>query len=460
MKWSSLLFWRRKSKPSVHQSAGSGRIPVTQVSARLPGSRDTAAVSRPSGGSERLPGIKHIIAVGSGKGGVGKSTVTVNLALALQRQGATVGIVDADILGPSIPGMLNLPAGKKPATTADGRMIPAESEGLKVVSMAMFAGDDQPAVLRGPMVGKYLNMFVGGVDWGKLDYLLLDLPPGTGDVQLTLAQNMPLSGVVIVTTPQSVSLKIARRGLRMFEKVQVRTLGLIENMRTFTCPHCHETTDIFHRGGGEAMSGELGVPFLGALPLDADVVTCGDEGRPIVAAQPTSMTATVYADIASGLVDQLRCAQTVLKPFRWQWDSDDGAPGWQREAVRRDGAKTTPVGFLRQDPSTLSVLWEDGHRQDFDVRDLRLACRCAQCVEEVSGRALLDPATVPADIRPMEIASVGNYAIKFSWSDGHNTGIHAFGKLRDSAIGRSYPISGIDDSNHQSTAIYGQGEGK
>ncbi|WP_372971472.1 protein adenylyltransferase SelO family protein [Marinobacter sp.] len=174
-------------------------------------------------------------------------------------------------------------------------MIPAESEGLKVVSMAMFAGDDQPAVLRGPMVGKYLNMFVGGVEWGTLDYLLLDLPPGTGDVQLTLAQNMPLSGVVIVTTPQAVSLKIARRGLRMFEKVQVRTLGL--------------------RGGGEAMSEELGVPFLGALPLDADVVTCGDEGRPIVAAQPASMTAAVYSDIASGLVNQLLGAEAVLKPY-------------------------------------------------------------------------------------------------------------------------------------------------
>lgn len=456
MKWSSLLFWRRKQKPGSQTFSESARIPVTQVSAIQHEPRDTAHVSRRSVGSERLPGIKHIIAVGSGKGGVGKSTVTVNLALALQRQGASVGIVDADILGPSIPGMLNIPAGKKPATTLDGRMIPAESEGLKVVSMAMFAGDDQPAVLRGPMVGKYLNMFVGGVEWGTLDYLLLDLPPGTGDVQLTLAQNMPLSGVLIVTTPQAVSLKIARRGLRMFEKVQVRTLGLIENMRTFTCPHCHETTDVFHRGGGEAMSKELGVPFLGALPLDADVVTCGDEGRPIVAAQPASMTATVYYDIASGLVNQLLGAEAILKPFRWQWDSNEGAPGWQQEAVRPDGARTTPIGFMRQDSSTLSVLWEDGQRQDFHVRDLRLACQCAQCVEEMSGRVLLDPAKVPADIRPRAIMSVGNYAIKFTWSDGHNTGIHSFEKLRDSATGRSYPINGMDDSNQKSSATYGQ----
>lgn len=437
MNWSSLLFWRRKPQPGGHQSPASARIPVTQIPASQPQPRGTVDVSPKSGDSDRLPGIKHIIAVGSGKGGVGKSTVTVNLALALQRQGASVGIVDADILGPSVPGMLNIPAGQKPATTADGRMVPAQSEGLKVVSMAMFAGDDQPAVLRGPMVGKYLNMFVGGADWGTLDYLLLDLPPGTGDVQLTLAQNMPLSGVVIVTTPQAVSLKIARRGLRMFEKVQVRTLGLIENMRTFTCPHCHETTDIFHNGGGEAMSEELGVPFLGALPLDADVVTCGDEGRPIVAAQPGSTTATVYADIASGLANQLGGDEAVLKPFRWQWDSNQGEPGWRREFARPDGAKTTPIGFVRQDPSSLSVLWEDGQSQNFDVRDLRLACQCAQCVEEMSGRALLDPEKVPADIQPREITSVGNYAIKVSWSDGHNTGIYSFSKLRDSAIGRS-----------------------
>ncbi len=173
----------------------------------------------------KLPGIQHIVAVGSGKGGVGKSTVSVNLALALQQLGGRVGLVDADILGPCIPGMLGIPTGQPPAQTQEGRMIPAERHGLKVVSMGMLTGDDNPAVLRGPMVGKYLKMFVGGVQWGALDYLILDLPPGTGDTQLTLAQSMPLSGVVIVTTPQDVSLKIARRGLRMFEKVQVPILG-------------------------------------------------------------------------------------------------------------------------------------------------------------------------------------------------------------------------------------------
>jgi len=393
--------------------------------------------------ADKLPGIRHIIAVGSGKGGVGKSTVSVNLALALQQLGARVGIVDADILGPSIPGMLGIPTGVPPETTQDGKMIPAEGHGLKVVSMGMLTGDDKPAVLRGPMVGKYLKMFVDGVQWGSLDYLILDLPPGTGDTQLTLAQSMPLSGVVIVTTPQAVSLKIARRGLRMFEKVQVKILGIVENMRTFTCPHCGESTDIFRHGGGEQMSQELGVPFLGALPLDADVVTCGDEGRPIVVDQPMSVSSKVYASIATALAEQLHEAVTVLKPFVWKWDSNEGVPGWVQDAARPDGSEKIPIGFLRRDSRTLSILWEDGHRDDFDVRDLRLACHCALCVEEMSGRKLLDPKTIGSDVSPQKIMSVGNYAILFDWSDGHNSGIYSFNDLR--ALGTSAALMSIEN---------------
>ncbi len=371
---------------------------------------------------EKLPGIRHIVAVGSGKGGVGKSTVSVNLALALQHLGACVGLVDADILGPSIPGMLGIPTGLPPTQSPEGKMIPAQRHGLKVVSMGMLTGDDNPAVLRGPMVGKYLKMFVDGVQWGTLDYLILDLPPGTGDTQLTLAQSMPLSGVVIVTTPQDVSLKIARRGLRMFEKVQVPILGIVENMRTFTCPHCGKSTDIF---------------------LDADVVTCGDEGRPIVAAQPKSVSAQVYAAIATALVEQLHAAVAVLKPFVWKWDGNEGAPAWMEGAVRPAGSRNTPIGLRRRDPRTLSMLWEDGHRDDFDVRDLRLACRCALCIEEMSGRKLLDPKTVRPDVSPRQIVSVGNYAIGFDWNDGHNSGIHSFNDLR--AMGERAAAKSVED---------------
>lgn len=392
---------------------------------------------------EKLPGIRHIVAVGSGKGGVGKSTVSVNLALALQHLGACVGLVDADILGPSIPGMLGIPTGQPPTQTPEGKMIPAQRHGLKVVSMGMFTGDDNPAVLRGPMVGKYLKMFIDGVQWGTMDYLILDLPPGTGDTQLTLAQSMPLSGVVIVTTPQEVSLKIARRGLRMFEKVQVPILGIVENMRTFTCPHCGKSTDIFRRGGGERMCRELNVPFLGALPLDAGVVTCGDEGRPIAVAQPKSVSAQVYAAIATALVEQLHAAVAVLKPFVWKWDGNEGAPAWMESAVRPAGSRNTPIGLRRRDPRTLSMLWEDGHRDDFDVRDLRLACRCALCIEEMSGRELLDPKSVRPDVSPRQIVSVGNYAIGFDWNDGHNSGIYSFNDLR--AMGERAAAKSVED---------------
>jgi ATP-binding protein involved in chromosome partitioning len=212
--------------------------------------------------------------------------------------------------------------------------------------------------------------------------------------------------------------------------VQVKILGVVENMRTFTCPHCGESTDIFRHGGGERMSQELGVPFLGALPLDADVVTCGDKGRPIVADQPTSVSAKVYAAIATALVEQLHAAVTALKPFVWKWDSNEGVPAWMEGAARPAGAQNTPIGFLRRDPRTLSILWEDGHRDDFDIRDPRLSCHCALCVEEMSGRKLLDPKTIRSDVSPRQIVSIGNYAIKFDWSDGHNSGIYSFNDLR------------------------------
>ncbi len=380
---------------------------------------------------EKLPGIRHIVAVASGKGGVGKSTVSVNLALALHQSGARTGLVDADILGPSIPVMLGLPRGEPPAVNPQGQALPPERGGLKVMSMGMLTGDDAPAILRGPMVTKYLRMFVEGVAWGKLDYLILDLPPGTGDTQLTLAQSTPLSGAIIVTTPQDVSLNIARRGLRMFEKVQVPILGVIENMSTFVCPHCGQTTDIFRRGGGQRMSQQVGVPFLGSIPLDADIVTSGDDGRPIVSSKPESLAAQAYRSIAKRLAGQLDAAiATALRPFIWNWDTNDGAPGWIESAVSPQGSRTMPVGFRKADPRTLSVLWQDGGRHDLDVRDLRLACLCAVCVQEMSGRKILDPATVRSDVSPRTISSVGNYAITVSFNDGHSSGIYSFEHLR------------------------------
>ncbi len=402
------------------------------------------AITQDKRGAEKLPGIHHIIAVGSGKGGVGKSTVSVNLAIALRRQGATVGLVDADILGPSIPGMLGIPGGQPPPVTAEGQAIPIERHGIKTISMAMLSGEDSPAVLRGPMVSKYLKMFISATQWGQLDYLLLDLPPGTGDIQLTLAQSVPLSGAVIVTTPQDVSLKIARRGLRMFERVHVPILGIIENMSGFTCSHCGEITDVFRRGGGERMSQQTGVPFLGAIPLDADIVTGGDDGSPIVVTRPDSVASRAYAALAAQLAEQLnRTPASVLKPFVWKWDTNAGAPDWVESGSRSAGNRATPIGLRQNDLRTLAVLWEDGHCDHFDVRDLRLACRCALCIEEMSGRPLLDPKKVRADVSPQKISSVGNYAVGIDWNDGHNSGLYSFDHLR--SLGERIAAVAVDD---------------
>ena len=388
-------------------------------------------VPAPEPSANKLPGIRDIVAVASGKGGVGKSTVAVNLAIALSQRGSRVGLVDADILGPSIPGMLGIPPDQPPAATADGRMVPPERHGIKSASMGFLRNDDNPAILRGPMVSKYLQMLVAQVDWGQLDYLILDLPPGTGDTQLTLAQSLRLSGVVIVTTPQDVSLKIARRGLRMFQTVNVPILGIVENMSTFTCPHCGTDTDVFGRGGGENMSAELDVAFLGTIPLDADIVTGGDGGEPIIIERPQSLAAATFRQLADKIDAKLQGLTTaVLGSFAWTWDTNHGAPHSSAAAPEHAGSPTTPIGFTQRDRTTLSVRWEDGRHDDLDVRDLRLACRCAACVEEMSGRPLLDPATIVGDVAPRLITSVGNYAINIAWSDGHSTGIYAFGYLR------------------------------
>jgi ATP-binding protein involved in chromosome partitioning len=373
------------------------------------------------------PGQPRMIAVSSGKGGVGKSTVTANVAVALAEAGLRVGVVDADIYGPSIPGMLGIPGNKPPAMSPDRKVIPAQAFGVRVISMAMLTDDDKPAILRGPMVAKYLQMFVRDVDWGPLDILLLDLPPGTGDIQLTLAQAFPLSGAVVVSTPQDVSLKIARRGLRMMEQVNVPILGVVENMSGFTCPSCGTVTHIFHQGGGEAIAGDLGVPFLGKVPLDPSVVDAGDDGRPLVVAAPASPAAEAYRQIATALAGGAMAAGGIATPFAWT--IADGKGKLAPVAAGQPGRLIA----LDHDEAGLTLRWGDGLDQRLPPRDLRLACACAACREEMTGKALLDPATVPLDIRLTRVWSVGNYALGMAFSDGHDTGIYTFKALRGMA---------------------------
>lgn len=375
-----------------------------------------------------LAHLGRLIAISSGKGGVGKSTVSTNLAVALARQGLRVGLVDADLYGPSIPGMLGIAGGNPPPMSPAGKVVPAEAYGVKVISMAMLTGDDAPAVLRGPMVTKYLQMFVTQVEWGELDVLLLDLPPGTGDTQLTLAQSFPLAGAVVVSTPQDVSLKIARRGLRMLEKVSVPILGIVENMSGFTCPNCGEVTHIFHQGGARQIADSLGLPFLGAIPLDPAIVDCGDSGVPLVVSAPASPAAQAYAAIAGALTEGLQPAAGLQVPFDWNLEAGTGKPA---PAAATDHAAPDRPLALDHDARGLIVHWADGRVQTIDPRELRLSCRCATCRDEMSGKPLLDPDKVPLDVAPTRIWSVGNYALGVAFSDGHSSGIHSFAALRE-----------------------------
>src|SRR5438034_1347804 len=254
-------------------------------------------------GATRIPGIKHAIAVASGKGGVGKSTVAANLALALEQAKARVGLCDCDIYGPSISLMFG--TRERPMATEENKIVPIEQYGLRLMSMGFLLDDTSPAILRGPMVTRYTQQFLRQVEWGELDYLVLDLPPGTGDIQLTIVQTVALSGAIIVTTPQEVALIDARKAATMFDKVNVTVLGLIENMSYFVCPGDGKRYDIFGSGGGEREAKRLRVPLLGQIPIDIPTRESGDRGMPITAESGDSAVAAGFMKIAASLRERL-----------------------------------------------------------------------------------------------------------------------------------------------------------
>ena len=281
---------------------------VLSVTAVLTAERAAPAAQRPqpephahghgdrAGARALVPGVKAIVAVASGKGGVGKSTVASNLALALARQGHAVGLLDADIYGPSQPRMLGI---RGRPTSADGKILePMQAYGIKVMSMGFLVAEETPMIWRGPMVMSALQQLLRDVNWGALDFMIVDLPPGTGDAQLTMAQQVPLAGAVIVSTPQDIALIDARKGLNMFRKVDVPVLGIIENMSYFACPNCGHVTHIFSHGGAREEAERLGVEFLGEVPLDMAIRETSDQGRPIVMSQPDSPHATAFLHIA------------------------------------------------------------------------------------------------------------------------------------------------------------------
>ena len=248
------------------------------------------------------PNLGRVLAISSGKGGVGKSTVATNLALALARGGARVGIMDADIYGPNIPRMMGVNA---PPPIVDNRIVPLDAHGVKLMSIGFLVERDQPAIWRGPIIMKVIGQFLRDVEWGRLDYLIVDLPPGTGDAQLSLVQSTPVHGGVIVTTPQEVAIGDALRGAKMFERVNVPVLGVVENMSYFACPHCGKPSALFGSGGGARLARELGVPLLGEIPLDPRVLEGGDRGVPIVAAEPESQAARALLGVATQITQAL-----------------------------------------------------------------------------------------------------------------------------------------------------------
>lgn len=264
-----------------------------------------AAAPRMAAGAQRrpVPGVRHVVAVASGKGGVGKSTVAVNLALAMRAAGWRVGLMDADVYGPSVAMMVG--AERQVALTPERRIIPLEAFGIRYISMALFLNDETPVIWRGPMVTKLESEFLFNVEWGELDCLVLDLPPGTGDAQLTITQRVALAGGVVVTTPQEIALMDVRRGVTMFQEVDVPVLGVIENMSYHVCRKCGRRHEIFAHGGGERLARELGVPFLGELPIVRELREGGDYARPLVAVRPDHPIAAAFRAIAERVIGEL-----------------------------------------------------------------------------------------------------------------------------------------------------------
>jgi ATP-binding protein involved in chromosome partitioning len=282
--------------------AAGARVAIQMQRPAAPAGQDPAAQRATSQNPNLAPGVRHMVAVASGKGGVGKSTVAANLAVRLGQLGHRVGLLDGDIYGPSVPTMFGIQ--EKPIISGN-RIVPFDKYGILLMSLGFILDADTPVIWRGPMVTRALEQMLGDVEWGRLDYLILDLPPGTGDAQLTLTQKVPLAGAVIVTTPQDVALIDARKGLAMFRKVNVPVIGIVENMSSFVCPHCGQVTDVFKKGGGERTAKSLGTAFLGAIPLDPKIVLGGDSGVPIVVAEPQGPHADAFRRVAEAVVDEV-----------------------------------------------------------------------------------------------------------------------------------------------------------
>ena len=377
--------------------------------------------------------VRHIVAVSSGKGGVGKSTIAANLAAALALEGQRVGVLDADIYGPSMSMMFGVT--EDPVVHENRTISPAMGlGGVSVISMAMFSDPGEATIWRGPMASQMIQNFLFHVRWGELDYLVIDMPPGTGDIQLSLTQSCPITGAVVVTTPQEISVIDARKGVRMFEKVGVPVFGVLENMSGFVCDGCGKQHDIFGSGGGRRVAEAHGVPYLGEVPLELNVGRGGDAGRPVVLADPNTVSARNLMELARTVMEQVELAGAQARGM--------GAYQIEGGSLERLDSVTTaipgaaesrypvPARIGRGAGEELIFDWSDGKRTVAGWRDLRLHCPCANCVDEWTGKKMVDATMIPVDIHPLRLDAVGRYAVRIVWSDGHDTGIYSYDYLR------------------------------
>lgn len=341
--------------------------------------------------SDGLGEVATIIAVASCKGGVGKSTVAAHLARELARRGHATGLLDADLFGPSVPTLFNVHVDGVNGDAA-GMIIPVEARGVKLMSFGFLLGDG-PAVMRGPMVSGYMNQILKQVAWGKLDFLIIDMPPGTGDIQLTITQAVTLSGAVMVTTRQSLSLVDVARGIMMFEKVNVPLLGVVENMSYFVCDACNAKHVIFGSENQRDVSEQFGLPMLARLPIEKSIA----ESVRDTIAPPESVGTMVDAIVRT---QGMQSAQENLNPT------------------------------VTYNATSIQVVWPDGTIGTIDNRTARLACGCAVCHDEYTGEAKVDPGSLPTTIQPTEITPLGNYAVRIAWNDGHETGIYPYRQLQ------------------------------
>jgi ATP-binding protein involved in chromosome partitioning len=352
--------------------------------------------------SSPLAQVKSIIAIAAGKGGVGKSTLTVNLALALTARGFRVGIMDTDIYGPSMRKMLK--EDRLPHQKGDF-IQPALCEGIKTISMAYFKKDHEPSIVRAPIALRFISQFIQNIQWGELDFLLIDFPPGTGDVQLTITQQIKLTGAIMITTPQEVAVLDVRKAMGMFDAVKVPIIGIVENMSYYQPDPKSEKKYLFGKGGGERLARETGSAFLGSIPIDPEISHCCDKGISLFSGQSADINPSIQAfnAIAHEVVAQIKelgSSAAVMK------------------------------NIYQRDDFTLSIVWSNGKEQHLRLNELQKKCPCANCIDEVSGKQLLDVKTIKEEVRASSILPVGRYGLQIKFTTGCSTGIYSFESLR------------------------------